>query len=74
MTSSDAPDLPHHVVVNDEGQHSVWPAHRPVAPGWRAVGDAAPREDCLRRVEQLWTDMRPRSLAERDATAPGGDG
>lgn len=52
----------YNVVRNDEDQYSVWPAYRPVPAGWKKVGEAADRETCLERIEELWTDMRPRSL------------
>ncbi|CRK56737.1 MbtH-like protein [Alloactinosynnema sp. L-07] len=52
------------VVVNDEEQYSIWPAHRDVPNGWRTVGSAGPREECLTRIEQVWTDMRPKSVRE----------
>ncbi|MET9960459.1 MbtH family NRPS accessory protein [Streptomyces sp. NPDC006326] len=50
------------VVRNHEEQYSVWRAGREVPPGWEAVGDPAPKEACLGRIEELWTDMRPLSL------------
>ncbi|MFI6038020.1 MbtH family protein [Streptomyces sp. NPDC051315] len=53
-----------HVLVNDEGQHSLWPVFADVPDGWRVVlGDAA-RDECLQYVEENWTDLRPRSLRE----------
>ncbi len=51
------------VLVNDEGQHSLWPVFAAVPAGWAAVFGAAGREACLAYVEENWTDMRPRSLA-----------
>ncbi|WP_370416335.1 MbtH family protein [Streptomyces fradiae] len=56
-----------HVVVNHEEQYSVWPTYHDVPQGWRSVGEPAPREECLRRIEELWTDMTPRSLREAEA-------
>jgi MbtH protein len=53
------------VVINDEEQYSVWPAHRSVPAGWQAVGTAREREACLDEIERVWTDMRPRSLRLR---------
>ena len=52
------------VVINDEEQYSIWPAHRDIPNGWRAVGAAQTREACLSYIEQAWTDMRPRSVRE----------
>lgn len=53
-----------HVLVNDEDQHSLWPAFAPVPDGWRTVFGESSRKDCLEYVEANWVDMRPRSLRE----------
>ncbi|HEY3502281.1 MAG TPA: MbtH family protein [Actinocatenispora sp.] len=50
------------VLVNDEEQHSLWPADVDVPAGWRVVVEAASRADCLAYVETHWTDLRPASL------------
>lgn len=53
------------VLVNDEGQHSLWPAHVDVPAGWtRAFGEDT-REACLAYVEENWRDLRPLSLQRR---------
>jgi MbtH protein len=57
-------DMIYEVVVNDEEQYSIWPADRPPPSGWRAVGKNGPKADCLGYIEQVWTDMRPRSLRQ----------
>jgi MbtH protein len=50
------------VLVNDEEQHSLWPAFAKIPQGWRlAFGDAS-RDECVQFVEQNWSDMRPKSL------------
>jgi MbtH protein len=54
----------HVVLINDEEQYSLWPVHRPVPHGWRIDGNAGSREECLARIAEVWTDMRPRSLRE----------
>lgn len=61
--------LTYFVLVNDEGQYSLWPDFREVPAGWKAVGPHGPRKECLDWVEANWTDMRPTSLVrqmERD--------
>ncbi|GGV23184.1 MbtH family protein [Streptomyces spectabilis] len=50
------------VLVNDEGQHSLWPTFADVPAGWTKVFGEAGRTECLEFVEQSWTDMRPASL------------
>ena len=49
------------VLVNDEGQHSIWPTFRGVPNGWTPVGPHGERQECLNWIESHWTDMRPRS-------------
>ena len=52
----------YHVLVNDEGQHSIWPAFIEVPDGWRIGYEHQTRGACLKYVEQNWTDLRPTSL------------
>ncbi|MFC6020164.1 MbtH family protein [Plantactinospora solaniradicis] len=52
------------VLVNDEGQHSLWPAFADVPAGWTTAFGADARQACLDYVEKNWTDMRPKSLIE----------
>jgi uncharacterized protein YbdZ (MbtH family) len=53
------------VLVNDEEQHSLWPAFADVPAGWRVVYGEADRAACLDYIEQNWADIRPKSLRER---------
>jgi len=53
------------VLVNDEDQHSLWPAFADIPAGWRKAFGEASRTECLEYVEEHWTDIRPKSL--RDA-------
>ncbi|WP_277992120.1 MbtH family protein [Amycolatopsis sp. MtRt-6] len=53
------------VLVNDEGQHSLWPEFAEVPEGWTTVFGADARDACLAYVETHWTDLRPRSLVSR---------
>lgn len=56
------------VLVNDEDQHSLWPAFANVPTGWTVVcgaPDGIARDAALRYVDEHWTDLRPRSLRER---------
>lgn len=54
-----------HVVVNHEEQYSIWPAHREIPLGWRAVGKQGKKAECLGYIEEVWTDMRPLSLRQK---------
>jgi MbtH protein len=68
------PDASYVVLINDEGQHSLWPVFADVPEGWRVVFGEAARQECLDYIEENWTDMRPNSLiAEMEAAAAGQD-
>jgi len=53
------------VLINDEGQHSLWPLFADVPAGWTVAHGPADRDACLDYVTSHWTDLRPRSLAQR---------
>jgi len=53
-----------YVLINDEEQHSLWPAFAEIPAGWRVVHGEASRPACLDFVEHSWADMRPKSLRE----------
>ena len=53
------------VVVNHEEQYSIWPEHKEIPNGWKAVGEAGSKQDCLEHIKQVWTDMRPLSLRKK---------
>jgi MbtH protein len=50
------------VVVNHEEQYSIWPADGEPPPGWSVIGFTGPKDNCLSRIAEIWTDMRPLSL------------
>jgi MbtH protein len=50
------------VLVNSEGQHSLWPGIVARPDGWRTVFGPSGRSACLEYVDENWTDMRPLSL------------
>lgn len=58
----DDEDGVYQVLVNDEGQHSLWPSFAPVPDGWTSVFGPDNRQACLAYVDEHWTDMRPKSL------------
>ena len=53
------------VVINHEDQYSIWPAEKPNPSGWRDGGKTGQKKDCLAYIQEVWTDMRPRSLREK---------
>lgn len=58
----DNADAAFFVLVNDEGQHSLWPEFAAVPGGWTIVHGVDDRAACLEYVNTHWQDMRPRSL------------
>ncbi|MBO3675084.1 MbtH family protein [Streptomyces sp. NEAU-YJ-81] len=56
------PDGRYFVLVNEEGQHSLWPAFAEVPAGWTVAHGEDDRQACLDYVNEHWTDMRPKSL------------
>ncbi|MEE4492733.1 MbtH family protein [Streptomyces sp. BE230] len=56
------------VVFNGEEQYSIWPTALDLPAGWCEADERGSRTYCLDRIEERWTDMRPRSLRE---SAPG---
>lgn len=60
------------VVKNHEEQFSIWPDSKELPRGWQVVGEPATKSECLARIEQLWTDMRPLSVRKHmEAIAAG---
>ena len=58
-------DAQYLVLVNDEGQHSLWPAFAEVPAGWTVAHPKDSRQACLDYVNEHWTDMRPLSLVRQ---------
>ena len=54
----------YHVLVNEEGQHSLWPSFIEVPKGWTIIHESDSRAACLEFITRHWTDMRPNSLIE----------
>lgn len=52
------------VLINDEGQHSLWPVFVDIPAGWTRVFGEDSRQRCLDYVEEHWTDLRPKSLID----------
>ena len=52
----------YHVLVNREGQHSLWPSFLAVPAGWSIVHKLDSRAACLEFINKNWIDMRPSSL------------
>lgn len=60
----DDDDRRYDVVRNEEEQYSIWPVDRPLPGGWEKVGKTGTKAECLAYVDEVWTDLRPKSLRE----------
>jgi len=52
------------VLVNSEGQHSLWPTSVRIPDGWTVAHGTDSRSNCIGYIEANWTDMRPQSLIQ----------
>ncbi|WP_084702341.1 MbtH family NRPS accessory protein [Amycolatopsis alba] len=52
----------YHVLLNEEGQYSLWPKEIAAPVGWNVVLEARSRSICLSYISKHWTDLRPRSV------------
>lgn len=70
---SEQDDATFTVVMNAEGQYSLWPADREIPAGWTSVGTSGPKAECLAYIEKIWTDLRPlsvRQASDKPASSP----
>lgn len=80
MTTScfDREDETFIVLVNHEGQYSIWPHWKKVPGGWTAQTDEngvqikGDKKTVSEYVEKHWTDMRPLSLQKAMAEQAAG--
>jgi uncharacterized protein YbdZ (MbtH family) len=47
------------VLINDEGQYSLWPGFAEVPEGWTVVFGESGRQECIDYVEANWPDIIP---------------
>ncbi|MET9301304.1 MbtH family NRPS accessory protein [Micromonospora aurantiaca] len=59
------------VLVNGEGQYSLWPARLAIPCGWVAVLTDQDPDTCAAFIEGRWTDLRPASLRDRMNSSGG---
>lgn len=50
------------VVINHEEQYSIISDKDASTRTWREVGVSGTKEQCLKYIEEVWTDMRPDDL------------
>lgn len=59
------------VVVNHEEQYSIWRSDRENPLGWKDAGKVGTKGECLAHINEVWTDLRPRSLRLKMAQQQG---
>jgi MbtH protein len=52
------------VLINDQGQYSLWPSFAVVPAGWSVALAETDRRSAVDFIERNWTDMRPKSLVK----------
>jgi amino acid adenylation domain-containing protein/thioester reductase-like protein len=67
------PGRAYFIVVNAEGQHSIWPAALAVPAGWRQKGPPMRKEACLAAITAEWPDIAPVSVRAANLAGRGGD-
>jgi MbtH protein len=60
------------VLINAEGQFSLWPAGQAAPGGWTPIGRVGSKGDCLAYVDSNWLDLRPKTSRRRMANADFG--
>ncbi len=53
------------VLINEEGQYSLWPTFAEIPAGWRIAHPQTSRQSCLDYINSHWTDMRPKTLIDK---------
>jgi MbtH protein len=62
VDDTDVDERRYEIVINDEGQYSMWLADRPVPEGWKPIGVGGTITECSAEIDNLWSDLRPQSL------------
>ena len=51
--------------MSEDNEEYIWFAWKEIPLGWKQVGPKGNREEVLKYVKEVWTDMRPKSLREQ---------
>ena len=56
----------YNVVLNHEEQYAIWLVNQKLTDTWRNTDKTTCLwKDCMRYIEEVWTDMRPLSLRKK---------
>jgi MbtH protein len=53
------------ILINEEGQYSLWPTFKNIPNGWKTEGPRGSKKECLQWIEDHWQDMRPLTLVRQ---------
>lgn len=53
------------VIISQEDQYSIWPAYKEEPQGWTTTGKQGSQEECLAHIQEVWSDMRPKTLRDK---------
>lgn len=62
MNPFDDPDGSFLVLLNEEGQYSLWPSFAEIPAGWKVTHGPAGHKESMDFIGAGWTDLRPVSL------------
>ncbi len=54
--------IEYRIVINHEEQYSLIPIDQPLKRGWKDTGKMGSDTECLKHIEEVWTDMAPADL------------
>ncbi len=54
-----------YVLLNQQGQYSLWPEFAAIPAAWTAVFGLQTRQACLDYIDAHWSDIRPFSQSSR---------
>lgn len=55
-------ELQYQVVVNQQGQYSIYLIHKELPVGWETCRFQGSKKQCLAHINSVWIDMRPASV------------
>jgi len=56
------------VLINSEGQYSLWPDFLKIPDGWEKLFGAEERQACLDYISSRWDNLMPNSLKTAEST------
>lgn len=57
-------DAEYFVLLNGEGQYSLWPVFADIPAGWTCQLGPESKSQCTDFINANWMDMRPKSLVD----------